>query len=202
MQTIGLTFRHFRIHQKKKKSHKNSHAIGKITFNISSKKVSEKVKVRNFNTYADATFLYNSETWTITETQAKAIDAFQGRKIRQAIGIKWPHTISNEALYNRTKIEKWSKKIQKRRLNLFGHIMRLPSETPIRQSIKEALTKNQRPQGRPPTTWIEIIRKDLAQHFNIDMNITNNQERMIESLYEETEDRDAWWCRVYHAVTH
>ena len=108
----------------------------------------------------------------VTETQAKAIDAFQRRKLRQAIGIKWPQTISNEALYNRTKMVK--RKIQKRRLNLFGHIMRLLSETPIRQSIKEALTKNQRPQGRPPTTWIEIIRKDLAQHFNTDMNITNN----------------------------
>ena len=80
--------------------------------------------------------------------------------------------------------------------------MRLPSDTPIRQSIKEALTKIQRPQGRPPTTWIEIIRKDLAQLFNINMNITKEPERLIESLCEATEDRDAWRRRVYNAVTH
>ena len=69
--------------------------------------------------------------------------------------------------------------------------MRLPSETPIRQSIKEALTKIQRPQGRPPTTWIEIVRKDLVQFFDIDMNTTKEPEKTIASLCETTEDRDA-----------
>ena len=118
--------------------------------------------------------------WIITESQAKGIDSFQRRKLRNAIGKKWPHIIWNDALYNITKIEKWSKKkIQKRRLNLFRHIMRLPPDTLIRKSIREASTKNQCAQGRPPTMWMEIVEKDLAEHFKTRMEITNNPDKII-----------------------
>ena len=110
-----------------------------------SRVVSEKVKIRVFNCYMDATFLFNSETWGITEAQGKKIDAFQRRKLRQILNIKWPKVITNHDLYRRTKVTKWSTKIRRRRLNLLGHAMRLPEETPVRKAIEESLKTYNRP---------------------------------------------------------
>ena len=174
----------------------------KLNAIFTSTRISESIKIRNFNTYVDATFLFNSETWAITDAQAKKLDAFQRRKLRQVIGIKWPHTISNEALYNRTKIERWSQKIKRRRLNLLGHVMRLPSDTPARQSIKEGLTKCKRPKGRPPTNWLGVIKNDLKEHMNLTLNNKDTPENQINTLCNITRNRSEWRRRVRHAVIH
>ena len=39
----------------------------KLNAIFTSTRISESIKIRNFNTYVDATFLFNSETWAITD---------------------------------------------------------------------------------------------------------------------------------------
>ena len=70
---------------------------------ITSKKVSEGVKIRIFKTYLESVFLYNSELWTLTKTLEKNIDGFQRKQLRRTIGIFWPKVIKNDDLYKRTK---------------------------------------------------------------------------------------------------
>ena len=120
-----------------------------------SRTVSIQLKLRTFNAYSASVFLYNSELWTVTATIEKQIDAFQRRLLPQAINIRWPKKITSEELYGRTKEEKWSRKIKRRRLNWLGHLMRMDTQTPARKSLTEALTPAKKKRGKPPMTWLK-----------------------------------------------
>ena len=76
--------------------------------------------------------------------------------------IKWPQKISNEYLYNKTNQELWSRVVRARRLRWFGHLMRLPEETPARKALHIAtLTRVRQPRGAQKRTWLSTIKADL-----------------------------------------
>ena len=105
--------------------------------------------------------MYNSELWTITKKLENSIDTFHRNLLRKTQNIKWPHVITNDQLYERTREVKWSKRIEARRLRWLGHLMRLPEDSPARLALIEALKPSRRPQGRPKTTWISNMNKEL-----------------------------------------
>ena len=157
-----------------------------------SKRISIKHKVRTFNTYTASIFLYNSELWTLTETQQNDIDSFHRRLLRQVINIRWPKIISSDKLYEKVKTERWSRTIQRRRLNWLGHLMRLDEDTPVRRSLQESLTDVRRKIGRPSLTWIKVIEKDLVLvNVNIELNRSTPGE-VLRKLVGLTEDRKKW----------
>ena len=69
--------------------------------------------------------------------------------------------IGKEALYEKTKQEKWSDIIKTRRLRWFGHAMRLPDETPAKTAFQEAIRSVKKLRGGQTATWLSIIEKDL-----------------------------------------
>ena len=157
-----------------------------------SKRIGTDLKVRNFNTFSGSIFLYNSELWTLTETQQNEIDSFHRRLLRRVINIQWPRKISNEDLYEKVGVEKWSNTIRRRRLNWLGHLMRLEEETPVRRSLRESLTDVRRKVGRPCLTWIKLIEKDLAM-INIDLDVNGSSpDELLEKLVNLTADRKKW----------
>ena len=110
--------------------------------------ISVDIKVRAFNCYVSSIFLYNSELWTLISTIESLIDSFHRRLLRTAcLNIKWPTIINNEDLYNITKATPWSKVIKKRQLSWFGHMIRLPDDTPAKLSFKYAQEPTPRPRG-------------------------------------------------------
>ena len=158
-----------------------------------SKVISRSLKIRTFNIYIACIFLYNSETWGISKSMEETIDAFQRRLLRYVINVRWPNKISNKDLMEITKAERWSKTIRRRRLNFLGHIMRLDSETPIRTAIKEAFKTNKNKVGRPYQTWLQTIKDDLKV---INIDISRNNLDPIQTLIENTEDRNGWRQKV------
>ena len=129
---------------------------------FNSKRIGLDLKIRTFNTFSASIFLYNSELWTLTETQENEIDSFHRRVLRKVINIRWPKIISNDDLYEKVGVEKWSVSIRRRRLNWLGHLMRLDERTPVRKALLESLSNVKRKVGRPQLTWIKVIEKDLA----------------------------------------
>ena len=75
--------------------------------------------------------------------------------------------MKNQRLYEITHQEKWSKKVKRRRLVWYGHLVRLPIDSPAKIALLEALRKVKRPVGRPKTTWISKIKSDLNGLLNI-----------------------------------
>ena len=89
-------------------------------------------------------------------------------------------------------IEKWSRVIQRRRLNWLGHMMRLDEQTPVRLSLTEALSNVHRKVGRPTLTWLKVIQKDLSLvNTNLDLDKSTTAE-IIEKLIQLTENRMEW----------
>ena len=84
----------------------------------------------------------------------------------------------------------WSLIICKRRLSWFGHLLRLPSETPAKRSLKAFVKTWKRSAGRPKTTWLSLILSDISKYSNI--NLSEHQEKDLESLEKICDDRKAW----------
>ena len=168
-------------------------SIQKFEYIYKSKRISTELKIRTFNTYTASIFLYNSELWAITDTLQDDIDSFHRRLLRRAIDIRWPKLISNnERLYEKVKVEKWSKIIRRRRLNWLGHLMRLDEQTPVRHSLQESLSDIQGKVGRPKLKWIKVIEKDLVSvNINLDLN-RSTPDNTIRKLVELTNDRKDW----------
>ena len=105
--------------------------------------------------------MYNSETWTLTKKMEEQLDSFHRRLLRIALNYRYPKIIKNSKLYTLTKEAPISETIRKRRLALFGHILRLDPETPAQKALDYYTVPQERPVGRPPTTWLSMISKDM-----------------------------------------
>ena len=117
---------------------------------------------------------YNMDTWGLTKTELSRLDAHHRRHLRQIIGIRWPHRISNDALYRRTHSSPISATIRAARWSLFGHVLRLPLDAPVQRAIDAYLEDTGTPKfrGRPrctlPTTLGENLRRIGRQLRNSD----------------------------------
>ena len=170
-------------------------AYNKLKHILESRRISTKLKIKTIDSYIKSIFLYNSEIWTLTQKVEESIDIFQRTLLRRILGIYWQDKVTNEELYERANTNKWSKDIKKRRLKWLGHLLRLPEDTPARQALQEAFSPVNRPRGRPKTTWISLVTKELKE-----MNI----ELTYDSLHEVVElanDRNAWRNLVGRAMS-
>jgi hypothetical protein len=108
-------------------------AYNKLKFILDSKKTTITMKSRIFTAFISSIFLYNSELWTLNKKLENIIDVFQRSMLRKMLNIKWTDKMTNIELYEKTNQDKWSETIKNRRLKWYGHLMRLPDETPAKQ---------------------------------------------------------------------
>jgi len=90
--------------------------------------------------------------------------------LRLILGIRWYDKVSNAVVNERTKLPL----IADRRYSLFGHICRLPENTPVLQALQlsiEAHTADtgtppaadwKRPPGRPRRNWLQQVEEDIG----------------------------------------
>ena len=154
-----------------------------------SKIINKDLKIRTFNVYIACIFLYNSETWVVNKTLEDKIDSLHRRLLRYTLGIQYPDTITNRELKRITNTEPWSTTIRRRRLNLLGHVMRLPPDTPIRKAIQEVFNPCRNKVGHPKHMWLHTIKEDLAR-ININLRLYNPNS--VNTLTELTRDRVNW----------
>ena len=122
-----------------------------------------KIKVRVFDVFVTSIFMYNAELWTLTATKEKKIDSLHRRLLRKAcLNVRWPRIATNEEVYTRTGAKPWSQRIRKRAWSWFGHLSRLPQDSPAQQALDYATRPARRPRGKPATTWISMMKKRFA----------------------------------------
>ena len=143
-------------------------AANKLNDIFQNKRLTITTKITVFKTYIISIFLYNSETWTITSTEAEKIDAFHRKLLRiYVLNVRWPNIETNDHVYERTKTKyRWSQDIKKRRLKWFGKVIRMDETIPAKKALRYATQPFKRPPGKPPSTWINTIKKDF-QSLNI-----------------------------------
>ena len=82
-----------------------------------------------FQATVESVLLYNAETWTLTDTLEREIDAAHAGLLRAAFKIGSEH-VTNEALYDRAHLSRPSDLLRHRRLQLAGRQIRAESYCP------------------------------------------------------------------------
>jgi len=119
-------------------------------------------KLKLYNTCILPIFLYGSDCWAISKTDACKIDVLDQWCLRMLLGIKWYQFDDVRRL---TKQPKLTAIIQSRRLTLFGHIMCMDDNADAKRILLASPPADWRRQlGRPRITWLSTVQQGLKQH--------------------------------------
>ncbi|VDP42347.1 unnamed protein product [Schistosoma margrebowiei] len=124
--------------------------------------------------------MYGAETWRATKVIMQKIQVFINSCLRKILRIRWPDTISNNQLWERTNQIPVEEEIRKKCWKWIEHILRKAHNCVTRQ----ALTWNpqgQRKRGRPKNT--------RRREMEIDMRKINKNWMELE---KNAEDRVGW----------
>jgi len=125
--------------------------------------ISKKWKL--YNTCILPIFLYGSDCWVISKTDACKIDALDQWCLRMLLGIKWYQFVRNDNVRRLMKQPKLTAIIQSCRLTLFGHIMRMDNKADAKRILLASPLANWRTQpGHPRITWLSTVQQDVKQH--------------------------------------
>ncbi|VDP11016.1 unnamed protein product [Schistosoma margrebowiei] len=145
-----------------------------------SKQLSTNTKVKIFNTNVKTVLLYGAETWRTTKAIIHKIQVFINSCLRKILRIRWPDTIGNNVLWERTNQIPAKEEIRKKCWKWIGHTLKKAPNYVTRQ----ALTWNpqgQRERGRPKNT--------LRLEMERDMRKMNKNWMELE---KKAEDRVGW----------
>ena len=107
---------------------------------------------------------YGCETWTVTKTLSKRLDAFDTWYLRKILRIPYTRHTTNETVRSITDSSPVSERVKYFRLKFFGHLARSAQEEDHHRVISAALRPPsdwRRPIGRPRTTWLRTIDEDI-----------------------------------------
>ena len=88
------------------------------------------------------------------------LDVFN-RCLQNILCISWKDHVSNEELFERTKVDNLPDTVDKRRRRFVGHVLRLPSARPVSAAVQWTPEGGKRRRGRPRKTWQDRLRDDL-----------------------------------------
>ena len=128
-------------------------------------KISVRKRIRLYNAYVMPILTYNASTWALSDTELEELEAFRRRQLRIVLGIRYPRTISSAKVYKTTNTVELQQIIRQARWRLFGHILRMDSNTPAKQATAQYFTNTNTEcfKGRPRTTLPGLLDKDIKQ---------------------------------------
>jgi len=85
-------------------------------------RVSTSTKLRLYNLCILPIFLYGSDCWAVSRTDARKINAFDQWCLRMLLGIKWHKFVSNDEVRRLTGQPKLTAIVQSRHLALMGTV--------------------------------------------------------------------------------
>lgn len=127
-----------------------------------SKKIGLSTKCKVFNACVKSVLLYGSETWFITNSIKRKLQAFVNRCLRNIIGIWWPKKITNRELWNKTGQRSINEEIKIRKYKWIGHTLRKPIQIPCHTALHWTPT-GKRTKGRPCNTWRRTIQQETGK---------------------------------------
>ena len=145
-----------------------------------SRALSLKNKIRIFNTNVKSVLLYGSETWKVAKTTTNKLQTFVNRCLRRILKIRWPETVTNENLWERTNQRQIDRDIKGRKWKWIGHTLRRPESSVTRQAL-DWNPQGKRKVGRPRQTWRRSVEREAKT-----VGLTWTQ------LKRAAQDRDQW----------
>jgi len=93
--------------------------------------------------------------------------------------VKWNDEITNAAIKETSRLTDLPSLIADRRHSLFGHICRLPRDTPVSQALHLSIDAStgtppaadwKRPLSRPRRTWLQQVEEDMSLYPSVPVN--------------------------------
>ena len=140
------------------------------------RRINVRLKGKVHKTVVRPAMTYGAETWPMKKTYERKMDVVEMRMLRWMTGITRLDRIRNDLVRGTTKVTEVSKKIQEKRLNWFGHVMRRNQEYVGRRMLEMDIPGRRR-RGRPKRRWMECITADMEEK---DLTV------------EDVEDRGHW----------
>ena len=150
-------------------------------------KLSLQTKLRLYTSLVLSVLLYRSETWTLRKSDSDRLQSFHMTSQRRILGIRWFEHVTNASIQETTGLMNLSLIIADRRHDLFGHVCRLPPETPVRRALQlctdifngdRPTPEWKRPRGRPRRSWLQQIEEDFGAPISV--------------AYIAAQDRSSW----------
>jgi len=130
-------------------------------------------KVHIFSSLVESRLLYSLASFVLTKALERKLDGFQNRCLRKILGIapSYISRVANATVLCKSGHIRATCSLRKRRLQLFGKILRCPSGHPLRDSCfipgtwTPAVDRYVRRVGRPCKEWVKEAITDTAQLF-------------------------------------
>ena len=162
--------------------------------------ISEKLRLKLYDSLVKPILIYNAGTWGISKTDEKNLNSFHRRQLRRVLNMKYPITISNVNLYKRTGTRPLSLEILEARWRMFGHNLRLHPETPANKAMNFYFEEVVQPKfrGRPRTTIVTTLNSDIRNAMmnpnsvaSIHLSILKTQ-RDLDNIRRVAQNRELW----------
>ena len=88
------------------------------------KRISARIKGKFYKSVVRPAMIYGAETWPVKKVQERKMEVAEMRMLRWTCGVTRRGKIRNDFIRGTVKVAEVSKKIQERRLQWFGHVMR------------------------------------------------------------------------------
>ena len=141
---------------------KRRNGIAKTAFKsmsnvLTARKINNQTKLRLIKCYIWSTMIYGCETWTISETMKKQLEAAEMWFLRRMMKISWTKKITNEEVLRRAQTERQiMKQIVKRQCSFLGHVLR---KRGIEYQVATGKVEGKRDRGRQRQTFLGWIGK-------------------------------------------
>ena len=146
------------------------------------KGLSTEIKIQLLQTCIFEVLLYAAETWTTKKDDQHRPLAFGMQCYRHILEVNWQdHIYNNEVQWEWTALDT----IRQRKLQLFGHICRMPDDQTLKSLVFQMVEGERRP-GRPVRRWIDNILMWCVQDIQKAMMMTvdrDNWMRFVASPY-------------------
>lgn len=136
--------------------------IGCLNNILWSKEIGKHRKYNIYNTMIKSSLLYGAETWRLTETNKRRLEAVEMDVFRRSLGISRRDRIPNEEVRRRMGIEgTLFSEVEQQQLTWYGHVQRM-GELRLPKKAMDWVPPHRRKRGRPKKTWKEGIANAMS----------------------------------------
>ncbi len=119
-----------------------------------------------YNAFIKPILLYNSGSLDLTFTQLHPFDVLHRKHLRHISGYSYPKFINNIDLYKKCGSSPISASIIKTRWQLFGHILRLPENTPAQRVMTIYFSQPpSAPKTASRTLLPQLLHQDIHKYY-------------------------------------
>ncbi len=117
-----------------------------------------RTKFRIFKSLVLPVLLYGCETWTLTRSLERRIEAFGNKCLHRIMGYSWFDRVSNQRLLRVTESRPIACTVRQRQLRQYGHVARFPE---VDRAHCVVFTREnprwRRPMGHPQASWLRKV---------------------------------------------